>query len=139
MRFQCISTKVKRICVFPYKQEMIIPTFPYVDPQGEEYFVKLIPKIIPTFAYVDPQKEEIFVKLIPKFANVFVVYRLNSALHFHTAADLVLKLLPKGILGLPMRVGFIHNNQSVQLESWKRFRNRTCCFHRQSRIEIKLC
>ena len=67
--------------------------------------------------FVNLQKAEFVVEQIPKFANVFVVYRLNSALRFRTAADLVLKLLPKGILGLPMRVGFIHNKQSVQLES----------------------
>ena len=62
-----------------------------------------------TFANVDPQRKEIFVKLIPKFANVFVVYRLKSARNFRTAADLVLTLLHEGILGLPMRFGFIHN------------------------------
>ena len=62
-----------------------------------------------TFANVDPQGEEILVKRIPKFANVFVVYHLKSALRFRTAAELVLKLLHEGILGLPMRFGFIHN------------------------------
>ena len=62
-----------------------------------------------TFANVDPQGEKFFVKQIPKFANVFVVYHLQTSQHFGTAAELVLHLLSEGILGLFTRTGFIHN------------------------------
>ena len=116
MRFEYISTKVKRICLFPDKQKMIIPTFPYVDPQGDEFFVKLIPKMIPTFAYVDPDKE-MLIELLPTFTDVLVVYLLTSEVRFRTAADLILTLLNEGIDGVPMRIGFLHNNQCILLES----------------------
>ena len=120
MRFQYISTKVKRICLFPDKHKMIIPTFPYVDPEGEEFFVKLIPKMIPTFAYVDPDKE-MLIELLPGSTDVLVVYLLKTDVRFRTAADLILTLLNEGIDGVPMRIGFLHNNQCILLESYNSF------------------
>ena len=62
-----------------------------------------------TFADVIPRKQEIAVEQIPMFADVFVVYRLQVSQNFGTAAELVLHLLHEGILGLPIRRGFINN------------------------------
>ena len=85
---------------------------------------------------VSAQQTAIAVGKIRMFADNFVFYGLQVAHHFNTAADLIKHLLTEGILGLPIFAGFIHSKLIVQLESWKGFRNRTCCFNSLTKIDF---
>ena len=120
MWFQYTSTPVKRICLFRDKNQLIIPTFPYVNPEGGDFSVTQIPKLIPTFAYVDPDKE-MLIELLPRSTDMLVGYRLTTHVRFRTTADLIVTLLHQGIDGVPMRMGFLHNNQCILLESYNSF------------------